>query len=156
MWWQTDAGHTQVNSGPLTEQPDGNYVKRANAGDNDELLSTATDSWNRAETVAKEKRPENVVLFPKTSAKMVTGDGDRTYYYNGRKNKATVSVIITHNKDAQSYVYTETDEKLSVVHNHSATANFSPTEKALNQTKHPKYGDTPEAAVHYLSLTPQA
>lgn len=156
LWWQTNDAHTQVISGPLRGQPDGHYVKRAKAGNSDELHDTETDSWNRAKDVSASIRAANTELFPDTSLKMETDDGNRTYYRKPGAKNGTISVIVTHNKDGQSYVTTETDEKLLIVHNHSASANYSTISKALNQGKQPKYGDTAEAAVHYLSLTPQS
>jgi len=155
-WWPTNASHTAVTGGPSDKQPDdGTYVKRDKAGPNDELLSTEGDAWARAKDISLQYRPENTVLFPGTTEKMVRGDGDRTYLTKAGSKKA-VSIVVTHTTDPQSQVQTEKGVNLKVIHSHSASGNFAQVSPALANKEHPAYTNNAESKVHYLSLTLQA
>ncbi len=155
-WWPTDDNHANVTGGPSDKQPDGgSYVKRDKAGSGDELLSTEGEAWSRAKAVSLENRSENTVLFPNTSEKMATGDGNRTYLTKEDSTKA-VSIVATHTTDPQSQVQTENGDKLKVTHAHSAIGIHANVKKALKKNEHPAYTNDAESKVHYLSLTLQA
>lgn len=157
-WWLTNAEHTAVAGAALDAQPEGSYVKRSKAGAQDMLLSTQDDAWTQAKATSLLNRPDNTELFPDTSEKMATGDGNRTYLTK-KDSKKAVSIIVTHTTDPQSQVETETGAKIKVTHAHSASKDYNAVKKKVKDMvekgEHPDYKNDAESKVHYLSLTPQ-
>lgn len=154
-WWATNAEHTTISGGELSSPPEsGTYVKREKAGASDELFSTEADAWEKAKGVSLSNRSENTELFPDTTEKMVSGDGNRTYLTKPESTKA-VSIVVTHTTDPQSVLTAEDDTKLKVRHTHSTFAKHTDVKKAIKAKTVPAYSNSDEAKVHYLSLTPQ-
>lgn len=154
-WWPTNPEHTQVTGDETSTAPQGGeYVKREKAGASDQLYSSHDDAWAKAKSECLTKRSHNTDLFPGTSERMGTEDGDRTYL--GKDGvKKDVSIVVSHTNDPQSNLIAEDGTKIRVTHTHSAFAKFAAVKSAISNKEVPDYSNSPEAKIHYLSLTRQ-
>jgi hypothetical protein len=153
-WWQTNQDYDTVTGEESSQEISAPYVKRANAGNDDQLLSTEKEAWDIARSTSATNRPWNTELYERTLEKMQTGDGNRTYLVAPDGARKRMSIIVTHTTDSQSQLETDRGKKLKVTHAHSAAADYKKT-AILDRREHPDYGNDAEAKVHYFSLTRQ-